>query len=247
MNRAVILAGGLGTRLLPYTAVIPKPLMPVGDRPILEIVMTQLAHAGFEQVTICTGYRASLVEAMIGDGSDFGVSIEYVREDEPLGTAGALGLIEDLEGPFLVMNGDILTDLDYRDLVSRHVSSNASLTIATTVKRVQIGLGILRFTAPEDECRLTEYLEKPTLELEASMGVYVLSPSVLDYIDPGRRLEFPELVQRLLDAREPVTGWRSDAYWLDIGRHEDYEEAVNEFERMRYRLLPFEQPSALVS
>jgi NDP-sugar pyrophosphorylase family protein len=247
VSRAVILAGGLGTRLLPYTAVIPKPLMPVGDRPILEIVMTQLAHAGFEEVTVCTGYRANLIEAMMGDGSDAGVSIEYVRETDPLGTAGALGLIDVPEEPFLVMNGDILTDLDYRELVSRHESSNASLTIATTVKHVQISLGILRFTEPEDESRLTEYVEKPTLELEASMGVYVMSPSVLNYIVPGRRLEFPELVQRLLEAGERVIGWRPDAYWLDIGRHEDYEEAVNEFERMRHRLLPFEQPSTLVS
>jgi NDP-sugar pyrophosphorylase family protein len=247
IGRAVVLAGGRGTRLLPYTAVIPKPLMPVGDRPILEIVLAQLRRADFKRVTISTGYRANLIEAVFGDGSEIGISIDYLREVEPLGTAGSLALIEDLDEPFLVMNADVLTDLDYRELMARHLSHDACLTIATTLKRVQINLGVMRFTTPGEGCRLTEYVEKPSLELEASMGVYVLSPSVLGYIEPGLPLDFPELVMRLLEAGEPVDGWRPDAYWLDIGRHEDYEEALNEFERMRDRLLPPDKPSMLRS
>jgi NDP-mannose synthase len=248
MRRAVVLAGGLGTRLLPYTAVIPKPLMPIGDQPILEIVLTQLAQSGFDRVTISTGYRAKLIEAMLGHGEGLGIAVDYVREDEPLGTAGALGLIEDLDEPFLVMNGDVLTDLDYADLLARHVAGDAHVTIATTRKRVEIGLGVLRFTGSGDKHRLTDYVEKPAIHFEASMGVYAMSPSVLAYIEAGRRLDFPDLITRLLDAGEAVDGWhRPDVYWLDIGRHEDYEEAVGDFERMRHRLLPVKAPAALAS
>jgi NDP-sugar pyrophosphorylase family protein len=248
VNRAVVLAGGLGTRLLPYTKVIPKPLMPVGDRPILEIVLTQLARAGFDRVTISTGYRARLIEAVLGDGEPLGIAVDYVREEEPLGTAGALALVEDLDEPFLVMNGDVLTDLDYAELLDRHAAAGAQVTIATTLKRVQVSLGVLRFMSADDPRRLTGYVEKPTLEFEASMGVYALSPAVLRYIEPGQRLDFPDLIARLLENEEPVHGWhRPDAYWLDIGRHEDYEEAVAEFERTRHRLLPAEEPSALAS
>ena len=135
MRRAVILAGGLGTRLRPYTTVLPKPLMPIGDRPILDIVIRQLAAAGFEQVTIATGYLAELIEAFFGDGSRHGVPIDYFREDEPLGTVGALSLIEGLDEDFLVMNGDILTDLDYRALLDRHCEGGQAATIAARIAR----------------------------------------------------------------------------------------------------------------
>lgn len=246
MKRAIVLAGGRGTRLLPYTAVIPKPLMPIGDQPILEIVLLQLAHAGFERVTISTGYRANLIEAVLGDGAELGLAIDYVREDEPLGTAGALAMMDDADEPFLAMNGDVLTDLDYNELLARHAAGDACLTIATTTKHVEISLGVLRFAGGvAREGPLSDYVEKPSLDFEASMGVYVLSPSVLSYLEPGRRLDFPDLVTRLLDAGELVQGWRPEAYWLDIGRHEDYEAAVNEFERMRDRLLPPATPRVL--
>lgn len=245
MSRAVVLAGGRGTRLLPYTSVIPKPLMPIGDRAILEIVLAQLVRAGFERATISLGYRGSLIEAVLGDGAALGIALDYVREDMPLGTAGALALVADLDEPFLVMNGDVLTDLDYAELLAGHVAGGACLTIATTLKRVQVSLGVLEFSSPETPDRLTAYVEKPELAFEASMGVYAMSPSVLSYVEPGRRLDFPELVTRLLGAGARVDGWhRPDAYWLDIGRHEDYEEAVAEFERMRDRLLPDERPVA---
>lgn len=248
MSRAVVLAGGRGTRLLPYTAVIPKPLMPVGDRSILEIVLAQLAGAGFTRVTISTGYRARLIEAVLGDGEAFGIAVDYVREDEPLGTAGALGLIEDLDDPFLVMNGDVLTDLDYSELLARHEAGDAHVTIACTRKRVQVSLGVLRFMGEDNPNRLADYVEKPTVDFDASMGIYAMSPSVLRYIEPGRRLDFPDLVTRLLREGEPVDAWHCpESYWLDIGRHEDYEAAVAEFERMRHRLLPFEEPSAMAS
>ena len=244
MSRAIVLAGGLGMRLRPYTAVLPKPLMPIGDRPVLDVVIRQLRHHGFERVTIATGYLAELIEAFFRDGRDYGVPIDYHREHEPLGTAGALATIGELAEPFIVMNGDVLTDLDYRELLSHHVASDAVATIATVQRHVEISLGVLRFHDPHQPDRLTAYIEKPQLDYEASMGVYAFSPRVLQYVEPGERLDFPDLIRRLLDADEPVRAFRSECYWLDIGRHDDYEQALDEFERMRHRLIP-DEPSPL--
>ena len=241
VTRAIVLAGGLGTRLRPYTAVLPKPLMPVGDRPILDIVMRQLRRHGIERVTIATGHLAELIEAFFGDGSAYDLAVDYHREREALGTVGALALIDGLaEGdePFLVMNGDVLTDLDHRELVRRHRASEAAATIAVTTRTIQVSLGVMHFEDADDPARVTDYLEKPTLDYEASMGVYCFSPRALGYIEPGERLDFPDLVLRLVKAGELVHAWRPEAYWLDIGRHQDYEQAMEEFERMRPRLLP---------
>jgi NDP-mannose synthase len=237
-TRAVVLAGGRGTRLRPYTAVLPKPLMPVGDRPILDIVLRQLRRDGFDHVTLATGHLAELIEAFLRDGSAYGLAVDYHREDEPLGTVGALALIDGLDEPFLVMNGDVLTDIDYRALVEHHVACGAAATVAVTERTVQISLGVMRFEDADDGARVTDYVEKPSIEYEASMGVYCFSPRVLAHIDPGERLDFPDLVLRLIKAGERVEAWRPQAYWLDIGRHEDYEQAMEEFERMRSRLLP---------
>jgi NDP-sugar pyrophosphorylase family protein len=238
VSRAVVLAGGEGTRLRPYTAVIPKPLMPVGDRPVLDIVLRQLAHAGFERVTIATGYLAELIEAFCGDGRAYGLQIDYHREREPLGTVGALALLEDLDGPFLVMNGDVLTDMDYGRMLDAHVASGAAATLAATTRTVEVTLGVMRFGDLRDPGLVTGYIEKPELTYEASMGVYAFDPRVLEHIEPGERLDLPDLVLRLLAAGEPVRAHRPGAYWLDLGRHEDYEQAMAEFERMRDRLLP---------
>ena len=239
-TRAVVLAGGRGTRLRPYTAVLPKPLMPVGDRPILDVVLRQLRRHGFGHVTVATGHLAELIEAFVRDGRAYDLAVDYHREDEPLGTVGALALIEDLHEPFLVMNGDVLTDLDYRALMAHHHASGAAATIAVTARTVQISLGVMRFEDDADDARVTDYVEKPSMDYEASMGVYAFSPAVLAHIEPGERLDFPDLVLRLLKAGEKVQAWRPEAYWLDIGRHEDYEQAMEEFERMRARLLPEE-------
>jgi NDP-sugar pyrophosphorylase family protein len=240
-HRAVVLAGGLGTRLRPYTTVLPKPLMPVGDRPILDIVIRQLKNAGFDRVTIATGYLAELIEAFFRDGEAYDIPIDYFREEEPLGTVGALAMIEALgESDFLVMNGDVLTDIDYRALLDQHTESGAAATIATTKRDVQISLGVLSFGDPEDDARLTGYMEKPKVRYEASMGVYCFAPRALDQISAGERLDFPDLVLKLIAAGETVRASRSDAYWLDIGRHDDYETAMEEFEEVRSRLIPGE-------
>jgi NDP-mannose synthase len=238
VRRALILAGGTGTRLRPYTVVLPKPLIPIGDRPVLEIIVRQLRRDGFRRITVVTGYLAELIEAFFGDGSEYDVEIDYFREHEPLGTVGALALVDGLVEDFLVMNGDTLTDMSYRTLFEDHLASGSSATIATTRREVKIDLGVLRFGDPGDEDRLTGYDEKPVIEYDASMGVYCFSPRVLASIEPNVRLDFPDLVLRLVAAGEAVRAWRSSDYWLDIGRHEDYEAAVAEFEENRSRLIP---------
>jgi NDP-sugar pyrophosphorylase family protein len=242
MTRAIVLAGGQGTRLRPYTAVLPKPLMPVGDRPVLDIILRQLRRAGFSRVTIATGYLAELLEAFCGNGEAYGLEIDYYREREPLGTVGALALIEGLDDPFLVMNGDVLTDMDYGDLLEDHVTSGAAATIATTRREVEISLGVMRFTDTDPD-RVTDYIEKPQLAYDVSMGVYCFHPRVLELIEPGLRLDFPDLILRLLDRGDRVRAYRPDAYWLDIGRHDDYEQAMQDFESIRERLLPDEVES----
>jgi NDP-mannose synthase len=237
MSRAVVLAGGKGTRLRPYTAVLPKPLLPIDDRPVLDIVVRQLDAAGFDHVTIATGYMGELIEAVLTHWNQHQLAIDYVREAEPLGTVGPLASIENLDEPFLVMNGDILTDLDYAQLYTDHVASDAIVTIATTTRHVDVTLGVLECEDPKDPDRLTGFIEKPRLTYDVSMGVYCFAPRVLTHIEKGAHLDLPELVLRLIDRGERVCSWRSDAYWVDLGRREDYDRAITEFDRMRDRLM----------
>lgn len=228
-------------RLRPYTTVLPKPLMPIGDRPILDVIVRQLAHAGFERLTIVTGHLAELIEAFFGDGERFGIPIDYFREDEPLGTVGALSLLGGLDEDFLVMNGDVLTDLPYAEFLAEHRAAGAAASVAAHKREVQVSLGVLQFDDNGDPDRISGYIEKPTYNYEVSMGVYAFAPRALERIEPNERLDFPDLVLRLLDAGEVVRARRSEAdYWLDIGRHDDYETAMDEFERMRGRFLPGE-------
>jgi NDP-sugar pyrophosphorylase family protein len=236
--RAVILAGGLGMRLRPYTTVLPKPLMPVGDRPVLDIIVRQLKSAGCERITISTGYLAELIEAFFGAGDKYGVHIDYFRESEPLGTVGSLALIDDFVDDALVMNGDILTDLDYARMLAEHRATDAVATIATSVREVEITLGVPQFGHDDDKTRITGFVEKPRIDYQASMGVFCLSPRAVSYIDPGEHLDLPELVLRLVERGEVARAWPSNDYWLDMGQHDDYEQALAEFERYRDRLLP---------
>ena len=244
MPRAVILAGGQGMRLRPYTAVLPKPLLPIGDRPVLDIVMTQLYAAGFERITIATGYLGELIEAVMTHRNLRQIEIDYLREREPLGTVGALAMIEELDEPFLVMNGDVLTDLDYAALMAAHVASGATATIASTTKSVQVSLGVLQCEERDGISKLVGYTEKPQLTYDVSMGIYCFSPRVLEHIEPEVALDLPELALRLIERGETVQAWHNDAYWVDLGRREDYETAIKEFEEMRSRLLPEEHGPA---
>lgn len=235
--RAVILAGGKGTRLAPYTTVFPKPLVPIGDMPILEIVVRQLRRAGVRRITMAVGHLAELLMAFFGDGSRFGVQVDYSREDQPLGTAGPLALLDGLEDTFLVMNGDILTTLDYMALVAYHRDQQAAATVAMHQRSVKIDLGVIEVN---QQNHIVRYIEKPTYNYHVSMGIYVFEPVVLRYIERSVRLDFPELIWKLLANNQPVLGYPYDGYWLDIGRPDDYARAVEEFEQMRRQLLPEE-------
>lgn len=226
--KAVVLAGGKGTRLRPYTTVFPKPMVPVGDLPILEVILRQLNRDGFNDIQLSVGYLSALIRSYFDqkDGAIAGTSINYVYEDEPTGTAGALNLIEGLTDTFLMMNGDVLTTLSYREVLEYHRQKNAALTISTHKKPVKIDLGVL---STDDDHYVTEYIEKPTLDYRVSMGVYVLEPRVIDYIPKGSYFDFPDLVNALLKNGEKIAAYASEDLWLDIGRPEDYEEAQSVF------------------
>jgi len=232
---AVILAGGRGRRLEPYTISFPKPLVPVGDMPILEIVIRQLRTAGFDRVTLAVGHLAELLMAYFGDGSRWGVRIDYSREQHPLGTVGPLALLEDLPDSFLVMNGDVLTTLRYDRLVDFHQQSGAELTVACHRHDTQIDLGVIEF---DSTLHVTTYREKPILPYDVSMGVYVFNKSVLELFPAGTYMDFPHLVNLLIERLVPVKVFPSKGLWLDIGRPADYARATEVFERQRHRFLP---------
>jgi len=228
--KAVILAGGKGTRLRPYTTAFPKPLMPVGDKPILEIIVRQLKLHGIDEIIMAVGHLAELIMTFFGDGSKFGLKIKYSREDKPLGTAGPLSLLKDeLTETFLVMNGDILTTLNYSDLIEYHKKNKAIATIALNKRDVYIDFGVVEL---DEDSNIADYIEKPTLHYLVSMGIYVFEPKVLKYIPNNKKFDFPDLVKRLISAGEKVKGYIYDGYWLDIGRPEDYERACNEIDKI---------------
>ena len=226
-QRAVVLAGGKGTRLAPYTSVLPKPLMPIGDRSILELVINRLAVSGIRNVTLCVGYLSHLIEAVVGKRTPDGVEIGYVREDEALGTAAPLRLVEGLDDTFIAMNGDVLTTLDYDDLIRHHRRNRNLLTIATRERPVQIDYGVLHLGENGHRNRVEAYVEKPQMTSTVSMGIYVLEPEVLSYIPSTGHFDFPDLVHTLLRTGQPVGAYRHDGLWFDIGRREDYEQAVS--------------------
>ena len=237
--RAVILAGGKGQRLRPYTTVLPKPLMPIGDMPILEVVLRQLKAAGVTRVTIAVGYLAELLKAFFGDGQRLGLEIDYSFEHRPLGTAGPLTLIPSLrdESDFLLMNGDVLTTIDYTKLFTRHRESNAEVTIATYRREVKIDFGVIETDAAD---LLTGYVEKPRFDYRVSMGIYFFKASVLQDLQPNEYRDFPDLITSLLAARRKVASYPFEGYWLDMGRPDDYAIAIEEFEARRKEFLPGE-------
>jgi NDP-mannose synthase len=226
-TKAVVLAGGRGTRLAPYTSILPKPLMPVGERSILELVVEQLEHAGIVDINFCVGYLSHLIQAVFDNRSNGHVNITYVREQDALGTAAPLRLVEGLDDTFLVMNGDVLTTLDYRDLVRYHREQGNAMTIATHERIVKVDYGILHLDLRQ---RVREFKEKPEIVTPVSMGIYVMEPHVLDHIPDGRYFDFPDLVEALLAASVPVGAYRYDGLWFDIGRQDDYAQAVAAWE-----------------
>ena len=233
--RAIILAGGKGTRLAPYTTILPKPLMPIGDMPILEIVIRQLQRKGFDNITLATGYLAELLIAYCGDGHKFKVKIDYSHEEQPLGTAGPIALVPKLNDTFLVMNGDLLTTIDYRAMLKHHRDRNALATVACYRRDVKIDLGVIEADADN---WVADYIEKPTYHYLVSMGIYLFEPEILKYIPKNERLDLPELVIKLIRDGKKVNVFNFDGYWLDIGRQDDYERALDEFSMHREDFLP---------
>jgi NDP-sugar pyrophosphorylase family protein len=232
--KAVILAGGLGTRLKPYTTVFPKPLMPIGESPILEIIIKQLKAKGFNEITLAVGHLSELIMAFFNNGSKYGLKIEYSKEEKKLGTAGGLGLLKNkLEDDFLVMNGDVLTGLDFSEFLEFHKKTGSIATIALNRRHVDIDFGVVEL----DENRtLIGYIEKPKIDYLVSMGVYAFNESILEYIPSHEYLDIPDLMKRLLSEGEKVNGFIHDGYWLDIGRPDDYIKANEDIQKI-YRQL----------
>jgi NDP-sugar pyrophosphorylase family protein len=230
-TRAVILAGGRGTRLAPYTSVLPKPLMPVGERAILELVVDQLEASGIIDVTFCVGYLSHLIRAVFDCRDNGHVDIQYVQEKDALGTAGPLRLVEGLDQTFVVLNGDVLTDLDYGALIRHHREQGNAFTIATRERPIKIDYGVLQLDGHLGVSgrvrRIVGYVEKPEIPSTVSMGVYVLEPYVLEFIPPDRKFDIPDLVQELLERGYQLGAYEHTGVWFDIGRKEDYELAVS--------------------
>ncbi len=234
--QAVILAGGRGTRLRPYTVTFPKPLMPIGDLPILEIVLRQLRAHGFDRVRIATGHLSELVRVFCGDGSKWKMQIEYSHETEPLGTAGPIALMaEKLDENFLVMNGDLLTTLDYRRAFEHHLATGAAATVCVFRRSSMIDFGVIEVDGAGN---LARYTEKPTFDFTVSMGINFFHRRVLALMEPGKRLDIPELILNLVARGERVACYHEDCRWLDIGRADDYLTATETFVQFQHEFLP---------
>ncbi|HEX9912827.1 MAG TPA: sugar phosphate nucleotidyltransferase [candidate division Zixibacteria bacterium] len=234
VGKTIILAGGEGKRLNPFTIILPKPLMPVGNIPVLEVIIKQLKKYKFTDVTLAIGYLGNLIQTFFGDGDKFGVKIEYSYEDKPLGTMGPLSLIPGLDKTFMVMNGDLLTSLDYRKLIDYHSSKRPIATIAVQRREIETDYGVLEY---DKRYVLTKYSEKPKLPYRVSMGIYIFEPEILNFIPRNKKFDFPELMSLLLEKGEKVLVYPSTDYWLDIGRHEDYRKAIEEFDKIKKQIL----------
>lgn len=229
------MAGGRGSRLAPYTTVLPKPLMPLDDRPILDVLLRQLVHAGVDRISISVGYLGSLIESWVRHQHGYGVPIEFVYEDEPLGTAGALALVRRPAATFLALNGDVLTTLAFGDLLAAHAASGALATMAVKERSVDVQYGVVHADAGG---RIERLEEKPQLAFTVSMGIYAMQPEIIDLVAPGERVDFPDLLLRAMRRGDEVRAHAPDAYWRDIGNRDDYEAAIEDFTAEPGRFLP---------
>lgn len=220
--KAVIQCGGKGTRLRPYTTILPKPLMPVGSKPVLEVLLCWLRRNGVRDIFITTGYLGHLIRSFCGDGRRWDVRITYTEEFEPLGTVGALALLRDqLDCTFLTLNGDVLTDLSLNAFTAAHRASGLNLTVATSVRTVRMDFGVIE----ERQSRIVRFREKPIMSQNVSMGVYCMEPQLLEHIPDGVPFGFDDLVFRMIDCGEPIATFGHPGFWLDVGRVEDFQKA----------------------
>lgn len=233
--KAIILAGGRGTRLRPHTLVLPKPLIPVGDKPVLELLIRRLRKFGFREIIITIGYMGSFIRTLCGNGDRWGINISYSEESEPLGTIGPLTLIDGrLKETFLVCNGDIITDLNIDKFVQFHKARGGIVTVATIRRKVKIRLGVFKC---DGDHKIADFVEKPENEYLASMGIYLFEPEIFNYIPKGITFGFDELMRTLIAENIPVYIYIHNGYWLDIGIEEDFKRAQNEFEEHRERIM----------
>ncbi len=228
--QAIILAGGKGTRLKPFTTSFPKSLVPVGDYPILEIILMQLKKYGFDKITLAVGHLANLIQAYFEDGEKWGVKIQYSFEDKPLGTAGPLKLINNLEDNFLVLNSDDLTDMDYLKFYKDHINNNGLITISKFVKKVKIDFGVMQ---TNDQNVVEDYIEKPEYIFGVSMGIYAFNRKAVEYIPENQYFDFPQLIKFLILDNNKIYCYNHEGFWLDIGRPEDYETASLKFDEFK--------------
>jgi NDP-sugar pyrophosphorylase family protein len=224
MKKAIILAGGKGTRLKPYTVTLPKPLVPLGDKPILERIIVQLKNHGFTHITITLNHMADIIRAFFGDGSKWGLAINYTMENKPLSTMGPLTLVKDLPENFLVMNGDVLTDLNFSELFNHHTSKKSLFTISAHRRYEKIDYGLLHH---DENNNLIRFEEKPSYEFLVSMGIYMVNKNILDYIPNDTFFGFDHLMYKLIEMKKPAKVFEYSGFWLDIGRPDDYEIANN--------------------
>jgi NDP-mannose synthase len=237
VRQAVIMAGGKGTRLHPYSALLPKPLMPLGDMPILELLLRRMKLAGITEVILAVNHLQHLIEAYFGDGSRLGLKIKYKSEDQPLGTAGALGnMIDDLDDTFFLTNGDLLTTLDLKRMIAAHQEWHADASIGVYPRELKIEFGLIEFSS---ENRLSAYREKPSSKYFVSMGVYLLNrEAVRPHVDAACRLDMPELLLKMKASGSDVRCHHDDCVWLDIGRPDDFALAQKLFQDDRDKFLP---------
>ena len=226
-KRAIILAGGKGTRLRPYTVVLPKPLMPVGEYPILEVIIRQLAYFKFTHITLAVNHQADIIKAFFGNGEKWGITIDYSLEDRPLSTMGPLKLISDLPDNFLIMNGDILCDIDYGKFHDEHCKASSIFTISAARRIQKIEYGVL---IDNSAGQLVDFKEKPSEEFLVSMGIYMANKEILSIIPAGQQYGFDHLMLELIKRKNYATIKEHKGYWLDIGRPDDYAQAIDEFE-----------------
>lgn len=219
--KAVVMAGGFGKRMRPLTEELPKPMLPIGDRPLMERIIDQLRDSGIRQVNVTTHFQAEKIKGHFGDGHEFGVEMSYVSEDEPLGTAGSLGLIGRQDDPLLVINGDILTRVDFRDMLKFHRRHQAEMTVGIRQYDLEVPYGVLECDGP----RITRVSEKPTYKFFVNAGIYLIEPSALDLIPQGRRYDMTDLIEALIAEGRSVVSFPIMEYWLDIGRPDDYQQA----------------------
>jgi Nucleoside-diphosphate-sugar pyrophosphorylase involved in lipopolysaccharide biosynthesis/translation initiation factor 2B, gamma/epsilon subunits (eIF-2Bgamma/eIF-2Bepsilon) len=232
--RAIILAGGKGTRLKPYTTTIPKPLVPIGNEiPILEVVIRQLSSFGFSHITIAVNHMANFIMAFFGDGAKWNIKIDYSIEDKPLSTIGPLTLVSDLPNDFLVMNGDILCDINYKDFYDFHISQNNDVTVSSYKRTAKIDFGVLKY---DSEHRITEFQEKPVYNFDVSMGIYCIKRTVIGRLSKGQPYGFDNLMLDGIKNKSKIGIKPFSGFWLDIGRPEDYDYVNENYEDIKRKL-----------